>query len=62
MPWEGRVEVRVGGVWGTVCDSDWDIPEANIVCKAMGFGTAGRAHYRGFYGRGVGPIHYSQLR
>jgi deleted-in-malignant-brain-tumors protein 1 len=62
LPWEGRLEVRVDGVWGTVCDTDFTIEEANIVCRAMGYGSATTYRYRAFYGRGVGPIHYTDLR
>ena len=62
MPWKGRLEVKVNGEWGTVCDYDFDMREATIACRAMGFGSAKRIQTRAFNGRGHGKIHYSRLK
>ena len=38
VPYEGRVEVRQGTTWGTICDDHWTINEALAACRSVNFG------------------------
>uniref|UniRef100_A0A3Q0SIR6 SRCR domain-containing protein n=1 Tax=Amphilophus citrinellus TaxID=61819 RepID=A0A3Q0SIR6_AMPCI len=52
----GRVEVRHGDRWQTVCDTDWTLSKAEVVCDLLECGRAVNAHGGAFFGRGSGPI------
>ncbi|XP_017479803.1 PREDICTED: uncharacterized protein LOC108369239 isoform X8 [Rhagoletis zephyria] len=59
-PSEGRLEVRYRGEWGTVCDDDFGLKEAQVICNSMGFyGLPTIA--KNVYGPGSGPIWLDQV-
>uniref|UniRef100_A0A1X7T0E0 SRCR domain-containing protein n=1 Tax=Amphimedon queenslandica TaxID=400682 RepID=A0A1X7T0E0_AMPQE len=55
---QGRVEICINGVWGTVCDDFWVTNNnARVVCRQLGYSTDGaRAFTHAYYGQGTGPI------
>ena len=52
----GRVEVYYNSRWGTVCDDGWDINDAHVVCRQLGFPSASSALCCAGYGQGSGTI------
>lgn len=51
---EGRVEVYYDGQWGTVCDDDFSIHAAHVICRELGYVEAKSWTASSSYGKGEG--------
>lgn len=53
---EGRVEVFYDSEWGTVCDDDFTIHAAHVVCRELGYMEAVSWYPGSKYGKGEGRL------
>lgn len=61
-PWNGRVEVCLGGKWGTVCDHEWDHQDCQTICKQLAYPYLGaEAKYDAYFGQGDAHIAITQV-
>ena len=44
----GRIEVHYAGTWGSVDASGWDIKDATVACRQLGYHSASLSGYRIF--------------
>ena len=44
------------GEWGRVCDTEWDLNDAQVVCKELGFGNVITAAHGIFYEQRSGSV------
>nr|XP_017089554.2 uncharacterized protein LOC108120408 isoform X1 [Drosophila bipectinata] len=57
---EGRLEVKYHGVWGSVCDDDFNVKNAQVACNSMGYYGPAKIE-KNIFGNGNGPIWLDQV-
>ncbi|NXB14858.1 DMBT1 protein, partial [Rhagologus leucostigma] len=53
---EGRGELYDGSTWGAVCDDQWDLRDAQVLCRQLGCGQPLAALDTAHFGPGSGRI------
>ncbi|XP_010877596.2 lysyl oxidase homolog 3B isoform X1 [Esox lucius] len=53
---EGRIEIFYKGEWGTICDDDFSLSNAHVLCRQLGFVAATGWTHSAKYGKGLGKI------
>lgn len=56
IPCSGRVEVKYGDTWGSVCDSDFSLESATVLCRELQCGTVISILGGAYFGEGNGRI------
>uniref|UniRef100_A0A674KEH7 SRCR domain-containing protein n=1 Tax=Terrapene triunguis TaxID=2587831 RepID=A0A674KEH7_9SAUR len=52
----GRVEIRHGNTWGSLCASHWDLQDANVLCHQLNCGYAESIQGGAHFGEGNGTV------
>ena len=53
---QGRVLVGLNGAWGAICPNGWNLNDAHVVCRQLGFNSAVSATTSAKYGTWTGRI------
>lgn len=53
---EGRVEICANNIWSLVCHDGWNLQDARVVCRQLGYFIAGKQGVGGVGGLGFGGL------
>lgn len=53
---EGRVEIYYNNQWGTICDDDFSMQPAHLICRQLGYVEAISWFPASKYGKGEGEM------
>ncbi|KAL3880235.1 hypothetical protein ACJMK2_032484, partial [Sinanodonta woodiana] len=50
---EGRVEINLNSTWYTLCDNSWDVNDATVLCRSLGYWVSSPTVYtNAWFGQG----------
>ena len=53
---EGRVEVKINDQWGAVCDENWSLADAEVICRQLGYSRALRSIQHSYFNPSNGQL------
>jgi deleted-in-malignant-brain-tumors protein 1 len=59
---QGRVIVGLNGAWGAICSVGWDMNDAHVICRQLGYFGARSYSNSSKYGRWTGRVWLRNLQ
>ena len=63
QPNAGRIEILYAGVWGAISSHNWDVNDATVVCRQLGYQAGAEAALKNrIFGPFIGPVWLTNLQ